>query len=149
MKKLKTAVDTIADQFKGFALSENLDIDTYTPEKGCLENMIRGSEIGYKSSMNLMSDIVARLRAKRRAFDGSEIADESMQRDAGAIKKLQAQQVAYEQFIAVAKEVFKDRIGQEYRPRVKTSNPEAVKETATAKEVDELLGSIDQLRGVA
>ena len=40
MKKLNTAVNTIAEHFAGFALSENLDTNTYTPEKGCLENLI-------------------------------------------------------------------------------------------------------------
>ena len=145
MKKLNTAVNTIADHFAGFALSENLDTNTYTPEKGCLENLIRGSEIGYNSAMNLMHDIMARLRGKRRSYDGSEVADTSMQKDVEAIKKLQEQIVAYEQFIHVAKDVFKDRIGTEYRPRVKAPNPDAVKDTATAKEVDELLAQFKKV----
>ena len=139
MKKLETAVNTIADHFKGFALSENLDTNTYTPEKGCLENLIRGSEIGYNSAQNLMHDIMARLRGKRRSYDGSEVADTSMQKDVEAIEKLQEQSVAYEQFIDIAKAVYKSRIGANYTPRVKTNNPDAVKNKETAKQGDELL----------
>ena len=66
MKKLETAVNTIADHFKGFALSENLDTNTYTPEKGCLENLIRGSEIKGTPAQNLMHDIMARLRETKK-----------------------------------------------------------------------------------
>ena len=76
---------------------------------------------------------------KRRSYDGSEVADTSMQKDVEAIEKLQEQSIAYEQFIDVAKAVYKSRIGANYTPRVKTNNPDAVKNTATAKQVDELL----------
>ena len=83
---------------------------------------------------------------KRRSYDGSEVADTSMQKDVEAIEKLQEQIVAYEQFIQVAKDVFKDRMdGTEYRPRVKPNNPDAVKETATAKQVDELLAKFKKV----
>ena len=103
MKKLNTAVNTIAEHFAGFALSENLDTNTYTPEKGCLENLIRGSEIGLNSCMNLMHDIGVRLKQKRRDYDGSEIATTSIESEVVAIKKLLEQKVAYEQFIQVSK----------------------------------------------
>ena len=142
MKKLTTAVNTIADHFAGFALSENLDTNTYTPEKGCLENLIRGSEIGLNSCMNLMHDIGVRLKQKRRDYDGSEIATTSIESEVVAIKKLLEQKVAYEQFIQVSKDIYKERTGWDYKPRVKKADPEDVKDTATAKEVDELLATI-------
>ena len=92
-----------------------------------------------------MHDIMARLRGKRRSYDGSEVADTSMQKDVEAIEKLQEQAIAYEQFINVAKAVYSARIGTDYRPRVKPNNPEAVKETATAKQVDELLAKFKKV----
>ena len=59
-------------------------------------------------------------------------------------KKLLEQKIAYEQFIQVSKDIYKERTGWDYKPRVKKADPEADKDTATAKEVDELLATIIQ-----
>ena len=44
----------------------------------------------------------------------------------------------------IPKDIYKERTGFDYKPRVKKADPEAVKNTATAKEVDELLATIFQ-----
>ena len=66
-----------------------------------------------------MHDIGVRLKQKRRDYDGSEIATTSIESEVVAITELLEQKVAYEQFIQVSKDIYKERTGWDYKPRVK------------------------------
>ena len=87
--KLEKAFGIIADRLKGLELSENPQADSYTAEKGSVQNIIRGSEIACKSALNLQHEIGARLKGRVRQFSGSEVEDLAIQKDTFAVEKLQ------------------------------------------------------------
>jgi hypothetical protein len=137
--KLEKAFGIIADHFKGLELSENPQAESYTAEKGSVQNIIRGSEIACKSALNLQHEIGARLAGRVRQFSGSEIEDLAIQKDTFAVKQLQEQVAITENFIEVAKNFYKGRFGLAYTPSVRKLNPEDVKKTSAVLEAEELL----------
>jgi|TARA_R100001463_G_scaffold1428_3_gene6389 hypothetical protein len=137
--KLEKAFGIIADHFKGLELSETPQADTYTAEKGSVQNIIRGSEIACKSASNLQHEIGARLKGRIRNNAGSEVEDQAMQKDTFAVKQLQLQVELTEEFISKAKDFYKDRFGLTYTPKVRDPNPENVKKTLAVVEAEEVL----------
>jgi len=140
--KLKKGFGIIADHFKGLELSETPQAESYTAEKGAVQNIIRGSEIACKSALNLQHEIGARLKGRVRQFSGSEIEDVAIQKDTFAVKQLQEQVAITENFLDTAKEFYKNRFGETYTPVVRKPNPEDVKKTSAVNEAEELLKKI-------
>ena len=140
--KLEKAFGIIADHFKGLELSETPQAESYTAEKGSVQNIIRGSEIACKSALNLQHEIGARLKGRVRQFSGSEIEDVAIQKDTFAVKQLQEQVAITENFLDTAKEFYKNRFGMAYTPVVRNPNPENVKKTSAVNEAEELLKKI-------
>ena len=132
----------IADHFKGLELSETPQAESYTAEKGSVQNIIRGSEIACKSALNLQHEIGARLKGRVRQFSGSEIEDVAIQKDTFAVRQLQEQVAITENFLDTAKEFYKNRFGMAYTPVVRNPNPENVKKTSAVNEAEELLKKI-------
>ena len=137
--KLEKAFGIIADHFKGLELSETPQAESYTAEKGSVQNIIRGSEIACKSALNLQHEIGARLKGRVRQFSGSEIEDVAIQKDTFAVRQLQEQVAITENFLDTAKEFYKNRFGMAYTPVVRNPNPENVKKTSAVNEAEELL----------
>jgi hypothetical protein len=140
--KLEKAFGIIADHFKGLELSETPQAESYTAEKGSVQNIIRGSEIACKSALNLQHEIGARLKGRVRQFSGSEIEDVAIQKDTFAVRQLQEQVAITENFLDTAKEFYKNRFGMAYTPVVRNPNPENVKKTSAVNEAEELLKKI-------
>lgn len=140
--KLEKAFGIIADHFKGLELSETPQAESYTAEKGSVQNIIRGSEIACKSALNLQHEIGARLKGRVRQFSGSEIEDVAIQKDTFAVRQLQEQVAITENFLDSAKEFYKNRFGMAYTPVVRNPNPENVKKTSAVNEAEELLKKI-------
>ena len=140
--KLEKAFGIIADHFKGLELSETPQAESYTAEKGAVQNIIRGSEIACKSALNLQHEIGARLKGRVRQFSGSEIEDVAIQKDTFAVRQLQEQVAITENFLDTAKEFYKNRFGETYTPVVRKPNPEDVKKTSAVNEAEELLKKI-------
>ena len=140
--KLKKGFGIIADHFKGLELSETPQAESYTAEKGAVQNIIRGSEIACQSALNLQHEIGARLKGRVRQFSGSEIEDVAIQKDTFAVKQLQEQVAITENFLDTAKEFYKNRFGETYTPVVRKPNPEDVKKTSAVNEAEELLKKI-------
>ena len=140
--KLEKAFGIIADHFKGLELSETPQAESYTAEKGSVQNIIRGSEIACKSALNLQHEIGARLKGRVRQFSGSEIEDVAIQKDTFAVKQLQEQVAITENFLDTAKEFYKNRFGETYTPVVRKPNPKDVKKTSAVNEAEELLKKI-------
>jgi len=140
--RLKKGFGIIADHFKGLELSETPQAESYTAEKGAVQNIIRGSEIACKSALNLQHEIGARLKGRVRQFSGSEIEDVAIQKDTFAVKQLQEQVAITENFLDTAKEFYKNRFGETYTPVVRKPNPEDVKKTSAVNEAEELLKKI-------
>ena len=140
--KLKKGFGIIADHFKGLELSETPQAESYTAEKGAVQNIIRGSEIACKSALNLQHEIGARLKGRVRQFSGSEIEDVAIQKDTFAVRQLQEQVAITENFLDTAKEFYKNRFGETYTPVVRKPNPEDVKKTSAVNEAEELLKKI-------
>jgi regulatory protein YycI of two-component signal transduction system YycFG len=137
--KLEKAFGIIADHFKGLELSENPQADSYTAEKGSVQNIIRGSEIACKSALNLQHEIGARLKGRVRQFSGSEVEDLAIQKDTFAVEKLQEQVAVTENFLEQAKEFYKARFGMAYTPSVRKPNPEDVKKTFAVTQAEAVL----------
>ena len=140
--KLEKAFGIIADHFKGLELSETPQAESYTAEKGSVQNIIRGSEIACKSALNLQHEIGARLKGRVRQFSGSEIEDVAIQKDTFAVRQLQEQVAITENFLDTAKEFYKNRFGMAYTQVVRNPNPENVKKTSAVNEAEELLKKI-------
>jgi hypothetical protein len=140
--KLEKAFGIIADHFKGLELSETPQAESYTAEKGSVQNIIRGSEIACKSALNLQHEIGARLKGRVRQFSGSEIEDVAIQKDTFAVRQLQEQVAITENFLDTAKEFYKNRFGMAYTPVVRKPNSEDVKKTSAVNEAEELLKKI-------
>ena len=140
--KLEKAFGIIADHFKGLELSETPQAESYTAEKGSVQNIIRGSEIACKSALNLQHEIGARLKGRVRQFSGSEIEDVAIQKDTFAVRQLQEQVAITENFLDTAKEFYKNRFGIAYTAVVRNPNPDNVKKTSAVNEAEELLKKI-------
>jgi len=145
MKKLINAITTMCDHYEGLSLSENPTSDTYTPVKGYLENQIRGSVIAYNTAVNLISDIKIRVKKLERNWTGSEIEDVNLQRNVVALEKLADQLVAHEQVIDACKSIYKERIGVDYTPRVK-SNPDSAKVTESMSELSAIMTKLSNVK---
>lgn len=139
-KDLLKAFSIVANHFAGYELSKNPTSDTFTPEKGSIENMIRGCSVHKKGANKLLATIVARLNGKLRAFTGKEVEDTSIQADNESIRKLQDQDKACDVFIAVGMKFYKDHFGITYSESPRVFNPEAMKsQTEAVRESIELL----------
>ena len=112
MDNVTKALTFVADHFTGFELSGNsTTADTYTIEKGSIENMIRGAEVAQNGAKKLLLTIVSRLTGRIRSFKGGEVEDTRIQDDSNSIKKLQEQDVAFESFLEKSKTFYKSRFG--------------------------------------
>ena len=149
-KDLHKAFSIIANHFAGLELSENPTSDTYTPEKGSIENMIRGCAVASKRAYSLLAQIASRLTGKMRAFTGKEVEDTSIQSDTRCIKKLQEQIAVNDSFIEAGSKFYKDHFGMTYTENPRVFNPEAMKsQTQAVKDAVELLSQIQAKKKVA
>jgi hypothetical protein len=146
MKKLRTAIKIITDHFDGYALSENPTSDTYTPVKGCLENMIRGTQIANDIAVDLASSIAYRVSQSKRDYNGSEVQDVQMQKDNVALQKMLEQIKANDEFLSEAKAEYSERLGFDYVPKARVNNPENVKQTQAMKDATDLIAKVRQLK---
>lgn len=146
MKKLTSAIKIMCDHYEGLSLSENPTSDTYTPVKGYLENQIRGSVIAYNTAVNLITDIRVRVKKIQRNWTGSEIDDVNLQKNVEALSKLADQLQAHQELIDVCKQEYKERIGVDYTPRVKSNNIDSAKLTQAVKEAEDVMTKLQDVK---
>ena len=140
MEKLTKALTIIADHFAGYELSaNNPSPDTYTIEKGSIENMIRGAEVAQNGAKKLIATIVPRLNSRIRSFKGQEVEDTAIAQDADNIKKLQDQDVAFVSFLKCSKAFYKNRFGLDYSRRVWTDPTDTKQQTEAIRLAMEVL----------
>ena len=147
MDNVTKALTFVADHFAGFELSGNSTTsDTYTIEKGSIENMIRGAEVAQNGAKKLLLTIVSRLTGRIRSFKGGEVEDTRISDDSNSIKKLQEQDVAFESFLKKSKEFYKSRFGLEYTRRVFGIPKDSQAQTEAIRGAMELVAKYDKAK---